>query len=190
MSTCRDIQKVLAESFDSGRDLDAGVEEHLGSCVACSAYHETLNSLEADLFAMPLAVPSADLNTRIEGRIVRFRQERRWYGVLVGAAVCVLIVGLVGVGWWFPMEAYGAEWWSGASALFEGDVALIHEESLLLEEVATVWAGMRNMLGELNPFSDWMMYLSIASVLLIFFCFNGAEAWSLRNSYRLKERHQ
>ncbi len=188
MSDCRKIREGLAESFDSGEALSTTQTTHIAECDGCRAYHAELRALESDLIAMPLAVAPAGLSDRIEGRIVQYRQERRWYGVLVGAAVCVLLVGLVGLSWWYPVEAYWPEWLDAANALFEGDVLFVADDQLM-SEATLLWSSAVSRLNGINQFSDWMLYTGIAGVLMFFFCFNGVEAWSLRNFYRLKERH-
>jgi hypothetical protein len=104
MMTCAQVDDALSDYLEQTLDSDSRerVDEHLASCLRCSAILRDIDAIRAQAAALPELAPSRDLwkgiSARIEPTVIPFGaratrdQSRRWLGIAVAAAAALMIV--------------------------------------------------------------------------------------------------
>jgi hypothetical protein len=108
MMTCEEVDGMLLDYLEETLDRAsrAAVDQHVASCVRCSAMMRDLGTIRSEAERLPVLVPSRDLWQGISERIApavlplnvpsRPAMPRRWIP-LAAAAAAALVIGTAGI---------------------------------------------------------------------------------------------
>ena len=181
--TCDEIREALAADFDDGHPHDASVLAHVALCASCRRYSDSLDALDASLYALPLESNAPLIDGRKWNReITPYTWRTPVFAAAVAAALAVVLGALL------PLPIDPVEWFQ-AGARYVAEFPSIREIVFWTGGMAAqLWQMASVQFSRLPAVSPEVAWGAIIGSLLILALFNGYEAQLMQSWVGM--RHQ
>jgi hypothetical protein len=179
---CRQIRSDIGQCFDEARTLPLEAVEHLRDCSPCRAYHEELKVLEKGFGCIALEQPATDLAQRIKANMATavVQTPRESVMPVLWGFILVLVVGVILVGYWYPISMT-PESWGSISELSIPRITLFEELDAPYEACLQTWRLLTDFMGQHTwSIPNVTLWLILVGVFVFLLGFNSFEAKRLR----------
>lgn len=170
--SCADIQRKLADYFDSGLPRSRDLEAHLATCAHCRSFVNRLNQLDAMLLESTIHPPSdlvARVNTAVAGQRHTTQMVRVAFLLTAGLALTSAI------GWFLPIVPVAKSYWTEFRGVLPKSewVATFPTLESQVDSIRSQVASYANQLQSYPGLAVWGALLSVVMLLVVL---NGMEA--------------
>lgn len=170
--SCADIQRKLAEHFDSGQSRPNYLDTHLATCAHCQSFVERLDALERMLSESEIQPPH-DLVARVNTAVAGQRHSTR-----VVTVVLALVAGLVlttAVNWFVPIVPAAKSYWTEFAGIIPKS-DWVTTFPTLESQFDSIRSQVANYANQLQSYPGLAVWGALLAVVVLLIALNGMEA--------------